>query len=74
MSAGKRYWVVGGDYADTSFTAIKGGGGEERLGPFATYAEARAAWQERAWASVDRATARYRIESEPVPAPGGGRR
>jgi hypothetical protein len=59
-----RYWVVGGEYADTSFTRIAGGGAEERIGPFATYDDAKAAWQERAWQTVDSAHHRYRIEEE----------
>lgn len=59
-----RYWVVGGEYADTSFTKLAGGGKEERIGPFARYDDAKAAWQGRAWATVDSANHRYRIEEE----------
>jgi hypothetical protein len=59
-----RYWVVGGIYADTSFTGMQGGGAEERAGPFATYDQAKAEWQRRAWATVDDAHARFRIEEE----------
>lgn len=59
-----RYWVVGGEYADTSFTRTAGGGAEERIGPFASYDDAKAAWQERAWQTVDSAHHRYRIEEE----------
>ena len=59
-----RYWVVGGEYADTSFERIAGGGAEERIGPFERYDDAHAAWQARAWATVDNAQARYRIEEE----------
>jgi hypothetical protein len=59
-----RYWVVGGEYADTAFKAIANDGKEERLGPFDSYEAAKAAWQARAWASVDNAHARYRIEEE----------
>ncbi|GIL00008.1 MAG: hypothetical protein BroJett029_42160 [Alphaproteobacteria bacterium] len=59
-----RYWVVGGEYADTSFTRIAGGGAEDRIGPFRSYDEAKAAWQERAWQTVDSAHHRYRIEEE----------
>lgn len=58
-----RYWVIGGEYADTTFTKVVGGR-EERLGPFATYDDAKATWQHRAWATVDSATHRYRIEEE----------
>ena len=59
-----RYWVVGGEYADTSFRRIAGGGREERIGPFRGYAAAKAEWQRRAWASVDNAHVRYRIVKE----------
>jgi catechol 2,3-dioxygenase-like lactoylglutathione lyase family enzyme len=58
-----RYWVVGGEYRDTGF-AEPAGGAEQRIGPFAGYDAARAEWQARAWASVDNALARWRIEEE----------
>ncbi len=59
-----RYWVIGGVYADTGFARIAGGGPETRIGPFENHADAQAAWQERAWATVDDAHARWRIEEE----------
>jgi hypothetical protein len=59
------YWVVGGEYADTSFTRIAGGGGETRLGPFESHAAAKAEWAARAFASVDSALTRWRIEEGP---------
>ena len=40
---------------------VAAGGREEWVGPFASYAEARRAWSERAWASVDDATMRWSI-------------
>lgn len=54
------YWVVGGRYADPSFTRYAGK--EERLGPFKTKREALDAWRARAWATVDDALARYHVE------------
>jgi hypothetical protein len=66
-----RYWVVGGIYTDTSFTRLQGGGAEERAGPFATHEQAKAEWQRRAWATVDDAHARYRIEEEDAQAAAG---
>jgi len=60
----KRFWVVGGLYADTGFDRIAEGGREERIGPFTDYAGAKAAWQKRAWETVDSANARFRIEEE----------
>jgi hypothetical protein len=59
-----RFWVVGGTYADTRFERIAGGGAEERIGPFPSYDEARTEWARRAWASVDDAHVRWRIEEE----------
>jgi hypothetical protein len=59
-----RYWVVGGEYADTTFERLAGGKPEERIGPFESYDAAKAVWQARAWATVDNAQVRYRIEEE----------
>ncbi len=59
-----RYWVVGGEYTDTKFKTIAGGGKETRLGPFGSYQAAKDAWQARAWATVDSANTRYRIVKE----------
>jgi hypothetical protein len=56
-----RYWVVGGEYQDTTFTVFAPGAREERYGPFASYDEAYAAWSARARATIDYATVRYRI-------------
>jgi hypothetical protein len=58
------FWVIGGEYTDTSFAEIAGGGAETRLGPFAIYEEAKLEWARRAWASVDDAHVRWRIEEE----------
>ena len=58
------YWVVGGEYADTTFERTAAGGPEERIGPFDNYDAAKAVWQARAWATVDNARARYRIEED----------
>jgi hypothetical protein len=59
-----RYWVVGGEYSDATFTAIAAGAEEERLGPFASYDEAYKVWAARAWATVDNALTRFRIVRE----------
>jgi Domain of unknown function (DUF4170) len=59
-----QYWVVGGEYADTSFAKIAAGKAEERLGPFEDYDAAHKAWAARAWATVDDANARFRIVAE----------
>jgi hypothetical protein len=59
-----RYWVVGGEYADATFTVPAAGKTLDRLGPFATQEEAQKVWAGRAWATVDDAMCRYRIEIE----------
>lgn len=60
----KRYWVVGGEYTDTHFREIAGGGSEARYGPFATAAAAEAEWSRRSWAMVDNCNIRFRIVEE----------
>jgi hypothetical protein len=55
-----RFWVVGGEYKDTSFDHTING--ENWFGPFDRYEEAKKVWQEQAWKTVDDATTRYRIE------------
>lgn len=61
------YWVVGGEYADTRFAKLAPGRALERYGPFASYQDARAEWQKRAWATVDDCQVRYTIvEDQPA--------
>lgn len=60
----ERYWVLGGEYESTDFARIAGGRAEERHGPFADFASARAKWAALSMASVDSAHVRYRIEKE----------
>jgi carbamate kinase len=58
------YWVIGGEYTDTSFTHIKSGDAEERIGPFRDYETAKSVWAKLAWQHVDDAHVRYRILHE----------
>lgn len=60
----EKYWVVGGIYTDTSFAELEPGTAETRLGPFATYDEAKAVWRAKAMETVDEAYARFHIERE----------
>ncbi len=60
----KRYWVVGGEYADTDFTVFAAGKSAERLGPFDSYNEALKVWSGKAWGSVDSAQTRYTLLTE----------
>ncbi len=59
-----RFWVVGGEYETTNFKVIKGGGEEERFGPFDTSEAARVKWADLAMKTVDHAHIRYRIEAD----------
>ena len=60
----RQFWVVGGDYADTGFSVAAPGANLEKFGPFDSYDEAYKVWAGRTWATVDRATTRYRIVDE----------
>lgn len=62
MSNGK-FYVVGGEYADTSFAEIANDAAEERYGPY-TESEARMVWRALTGKTVDNALARYRIRPE----------
>ena len=61
VGAAGAFWVIGGMFKDTSFKEWSGV--PERYGPYGTYAEVEAKWQEMAWSTVDDATAQYRIET-----------
>ena len=60
------FWVIGGEYSDTSFTTLVPGTAAECLGPFQTYREAYTVWSTRARATIDDATVRFRIVEEGV--------
>lgn len=58
------YWVIGGEYEDTTFTHIQGGDAEMKIGPFADYDMAKSVWGKLAWQHVDDAHVRFRILQE----------
>jgi hypothetical protein len=58
-----QFYVVGGEYADTSFTVIAHGAVEQRHGPFGE-GEARAVWRALTGKTVDNALVRFRIKPE----------
>ncbi|HEX6979141.1 MAG TPA: DUF4170 domain-containing protein [Alphaproteobacteria bacterium] len=58
------YWVVGGEYTDTSFTTLRSGAKLECYGPFVSYEAARKEWLGRTMQTIDNALIRYRIVSE----------
>ncbi|WP_083921788.1 DUF4170 domain-containing protein [Kiloniella laminariae] len=63
-----QFFVVGGEYADTSFCEAVGGD-EEWIGPFSNYESAQKEWSRRAWLTVDDCTTRFRIERVDADAP-----
>lgn len=62
MADGK-FYVVGGEYADTSFSLLAAGQIEERHGPYSEN-EARDVWRSLTGRTVDNALIRYRIKPE----------
>ncbi|ABC22556.1 DUF4170 domain-containing protein [Rhodospirillum rubrum] len=59
----RSYWVVGGEYADTSFSALVEGTPEERFGPF-TESGAHECWRALTGKTVDNAMVRYFVRNE----------
>jgi len=55
------YWVVGGEYADSSFVSLLPGRTPERYGPYKSYDDARKEWQARTMATIDNALIRYQV-------------
>ena len=64
MSRSKRFWVVGGEYADMSFSKLVEG--THRVsGPFPCPRDAVDAWRSLAFASTAAANVRFSIVEEP---------
>ena len=59
MSRGQ-YWVIGGEYRDTSFRELTGANAEA-VGPFADYDAALRVWRERSIATRPQTHMRYTI-------------
>jgi hypothetical protein len=57
----KQFYVIGGEYADTSFKTIAAGKTEERHGPLAEK-EAHDLWRALTGKTVDNAMVRYRVK------------
>ncbi|MDX2103417.1 MAG: hypothetical protein EAZ99_12295 [Alphaproteobacteria bacterium] len=57
---GKQYWVIGGEFEDTSFTQLSNGGAKI-FGPFHCYETARRQWDEISIAHRPQATVRFQI-------------
>jgi hypothetical protein len=61
-----RFWVIGGEYTDTAFERLVEGSGEV-LGPYDSYDQARAVWQDRSVATRSQALMRFNIAREGRP-------
>jgi hypothetical protein len=59
----QRYYVVGGEYADTGFTEPAPGTQLETYGPFKTERAAKVRWRELTGKTVDNAMVRYFLKS-----------
>ncbi len=60
------FYVVGGEYRDTSFRELVKP--DQVVGPFDSYEDAYFAWRARAMSTIDQAYARYQIvETAPPP-------
>lgn len=59
----KKFWVVGGEYADTAFTRIIEGKDLEKYGPF-TEKQAHDTWRELTGRTVDNAMVRYFVRAD----------
>ncbi|MGE4063565.1 MAG: DUF4170 domain-containing protein [Rhodospirillaceae bacterium] len=60
----QKFYVIGGEYADTSFREPYPGTKLETYGPFATEREAKLRWRELTGQSIDNAMVRYFISSD----------
>lgn len=60
----KKYWVVGGDYADCRFNNLQPGT-QTISGPFADEARAQTEWHRLTFRDKCSATTRYAIAVEP---------
>ena len=63
------YWVFGGEYLSTDFTAMAEGREEERYGPFESYAAAKEEWARLSAARVGNGHLRYFIRRQKEGAP-----
>ncbi len=54
----KQYWVIGGEYEDTSFSRIRDA---RAMGPFPTYGQALSVWREMSIETRPRANTRFTI-------------
>jgi hypothetical protein len=59
----RQFWVIGGEFEDTSFRTMHGPA--DACGPFASYDEALRVWRERSDETRCQAHVRYTIAANP---------
>ncbi|MDA0704360.1 MAG: DUF4170 domain-containing protein [Proteobacteria bacterium] len=59
-----QFWVVGGEFTDTSFKKMAGDGEPRRYGPFDSHAEALAVWRAKSMETVDLPLFKYSIHED----------
>ena len=59
----QRYWVIGGNYRDLEFSALRDGS-ETILGPFEREEDARSEWKRVSFEHKSNATARFLIVAQ----------
>jgi len=62
----KQFWVIGGEYADTTFERLVNGGAKA-LGPYASYDAALEAWRAISIETRPVAHIRYTIAAAELP-------
>ncbi len=67
---GKNFWVIGGEYADSSFTRMRGDKELEVYGPFDKWEEALGFWRGLTSKSIDDAMVRYDVRENYQPGDG----
>lgn len=71
---GKNFWVIGGEYADSSFTRMRGDKELEVYGPFDKWDEAVGFWRGLTSKSIDDAMVRYDVRENYQPGDGASMR
>ncbi len=55
------FWVIGGEYTDTTFTKLMSHRKKKKYGPFRSYDQAFVVWSEKSWKAFDDCFVRYEI-------------
>ena len=64
MTAPRQFWVIGGEFNDTGFTALRSR--PDAIGPFGSYEDAFKVWHDRSIETRSEAHTRYTIAANPT--------